>query len=72
MQAAKREFPFPLPNGWFTVAYSNEVAPGQVVPLRYFATDLVLFRSEARRGARARRLLPASGREHRPRRQGRG
>jgi len=46
MQAAKREFPFPLPNGWFTVGYSSEVAPGQVVPLRYFGSDLVLFRTE--------------------------
>ncbi len=41
-------FPFPrYPNGWFQVAYSDELAPGTVVPLRYFGRDLVLFRTEA-------------------------
>jgi len=38
---------FPMqryPNGWFQVAYSDELEPGQVVPLRYFGRDLVLFR----------------------------
>jgi len=41
-------FPFPrYPNGWFQIAYSDEVKPGGVVPLRYFGRDLVLFRSEA-------------------------
>jgi 3-ketosteroid 9alpha-monooxygenase subunit A len=48
MQASKsRAFPFPLPNGWFTLGYSNEVRPGQVIPLKYFNSDLVLYRSEA-------------------------
>jgi phenylpropionate dioxygenase-like ring-hydroxylating dioxygenase large terminal subunit len=47
MQTEARAFPFPLPNGWFAVAYSREVAPGQVVPLRYFGTDLLLYRSES-------------------------
>jgi phenylpropionate dioxygenase-like ring-hydroxylating dioxygenase large terminal subunit len=42
----QRSFPFPLPNGWFQVAYSDEVAPGELRPLRYFGTDLVLFRGE--------------------------
>jgi nitrite reductase/ring-hydroxylating ferredoxin subunit len=37
-------FPFPIPNGWFIVAASDEVAPGDVVPLYYFGRDLVLFR----------------------------
>ncbi|HEY6458762.1 MAG TPA: Rieske 2Fe-2S domain-containing protein, partial [Polyangiaceae bacterium] len=42
-----RRFPFPrYPNGWFQVAYSDEVAPGAVVPLRYFGRDLVIFREE--------------------------
>ena len=41
-------FPFPpYPDGWFQVAYSDEVAPGQVVPLSYFGRELVLFRDEA-------------------------
>lgn len=46
-KAKSREFPFPLPNGWFTVGYASDVKPGQVVSLRYFGTDLVLFRSES-------------------------
>jgi 3-ketosteroid 9alpha-monooxygenase subunit A len=40
-------FPFPrYPNGWFQVGYSDELAPGAVVPLRYFGRDLVLFRTQ--------------------------
>jgi 3-ketosteroid 9alpha-monooxygenase subunit A len=41
---------FPMqryPNGWFTVAMSDELAPGEVKPLKYFGKDLVLFRTEA-------------------------
>ena len=41
-----KRFPFPLPNGWFQVAYSDELAPGDVVPLHYFGRELVLFRTE--------------------------
>ena len=37
-------FPFPVPNGWFVVACSADLAPGDVRPLRYFGRDLVLFR----------------------------
>ena len=44
---SSKRFPFPLPNGWFAVAYADEIKPGDVVPLRYFAKDLVLFRTEA-------------------------
>jgi phenylpropionate dioxygenase-like ring-hydroxylating dioxygenase large terminal subunit len=41
-------FPMPrYPNGWFQVAYSNELAPGGVMPLQYFGRELVLFRTEA-------------------------
>ena len=40
-------FPFSrYPNGWFQIAYSDELEKGQVVPLRYFGKDLVLFRTE--------------------------
>jgi phenylpropionate dioxygenase-like ring-hydroxylating dioxygenase large terminal subunit len=40
-------FPFPrYPNGWFQVAYSDELKPGAVLPLKYFGRDLVLFRTE--------------------------
>ena len=42
----KRQFPFPpYPNGWFQIAYSDELAPGQVVPLTYFGRELVAFRT---------------------------
>ena len=35
-----------IPNGWFQVAYSDEIKPGDVKPLKYFGTDLVIWRSE--------------------------
>lgn len=34
-------------NGWFVVAFSDELAVGGVQPIRYFASDLVLFRTES-------------------------
>jgi nitrite reductase/ring-hydroxylating ferredoxin subunit len=40
-------FPFPIPNGWFIVAASDQVDAGAVVPLRYFGRDLVVFRTES-------------------------
>jgi phenylpropionate dioxygenase-like ring-hydroxylating dioxygenase large terminal subunit len=40
-------FPFPVPNGWFVVAISDELAVGQVRALHYFGRDLVLYRTEA-------------------------
>jgi 3-ketosteroid 9alpha-monooxygenase subunit A len=41
-------FPFPpYPNGWFQIAYSDELSPGDVRPLRYFGQDFVLFRTES-------------------------
>jgi 3-ketosteroid 9alpha-monooxygenase subunit A len=55
-------FPFPrYPNGWFQIAYSAELPPGGVMPLRYFGRDLVLFRPEASESAPlpAPRLLDA-------------
>jgi 3-ketosteroid 9alpha-monooxygenase subunit A len=39
-------FPFPFPNGWFQVAYSDEVPRGEVLRLRYFGLELVAFRGE--------------------------
>lgn len=41
-----KRFPYGIPTGWFQVAYGHELAPGQVLPLRYFGRDLVLFRTE--------------------------
>jgi nitrite reductase/ring-hydroxylating ferredoxin subunit len=45
--ALKREFPFPdYPVGWFQVAYSDELKPGDVVPLEYWGQGLVLYRTD--------------------------
>ncbi len=41
-----RYFTPPIPNGWFQVAYSDEIKPGDVKPLKYFGDDLVIWRSE--------------------------
>ncbi len=41
-----RFFTPPIPNGWFQIAAANEIAPGEVKPLRYFGKDLVIWRSE--------------------------
>jgi phenylpropionate dioxygenase-like ring-hydroxylating dioxygenase large terminal subunit len=36
----------PLPFGWFAVAMSNEIAPGEVKTLAYFATEFIIWRGE--------------------------
>ncbi|MEX2159837.1 MAG: Rieske 2Fe-2S domain-containing protein [Dehalococcoidia bacterium] len=36
----------PYPNGWFQVAYSDELTQGDVVPLQYFGRQLVMFRGD--------------------------
>lgn len=36
----------PFPTGWFQVGYSDELAVGQVVPLHYFGTQLVMYRDD--------------------------
>jgi phenylpropionate dioxygenase-like ring-hydroxylating dioxygenase large terminal subunit len=33
------------PDGWFQVAFSDEVAPGRVLPCHYFGRELVVFRT---------------------------
>ena len=38
-------FPFPIPSGWFAVAFSSELEAGEVKPVRYFGKELVLFRT---------------------------
>ncbi len=37
--------PHPVPFGWFLVSYADELAPGDVRPVRYFGRELVLFRT---------------------------
>ncbi len=52
MPQPESRFPFPpYPNGWFRVAYANELAAGEVLPLHYFGRELVLFRAEDGRAA---------------------
>lgn len=36
----------PLPFGWFVLCYSEDLALGEVKPLRYFERDLVLWRGQ--------------------------
>jgi 3-ketosteroid 9alpha-monooxygenase subunit A len=44
---AEGRFPFvATPRGWYAVALSQELSPGEVKALRYFERDLVLFRGE--------------------------
>src|SRR5690606_23921986 len=41
-------FPFTAyPSGWFVVATSEELVPGQLLSLRYFGRELVAFRGES-------------------------
>lgn len=40
-------FPFGMPTGWYPVAWSDGVAAGETVPLRYFGSELVLYRGES-------------------------
>ena len=35
-----------FPFGWFAVSYSDELAVGEVKPVRYFARDMVVWRGE--------------------------
>ena len=38
--------PFPIPFGWFQVAWSTDLAPGDVEPIEVFGRKLVAWRSE--------------------------
>ena len=41
-------YPFsPFPNGWFQIAYSDELQPGDVIPVHAVGKHLVLFRTES-------------------------
>jgi nitrite reductase/ring-hydroxylating ferredoxin subunit len=37
----------PLPDGWFAVAFSRDLVPGDVKRIRYFDQELVLFRGRS-------------------------
>jgi len=39
-------YPFDMPYGWFQVAWSHELAPGEVIPRYYYGRHLVLWRDE--------------------------
>ena len=43
----QQRFGLPIPFGWFGVAFSHELAIGEVKPIHYFGRDLVLFRTES-------------------------
>jgi 3-ketosteroid 9alpha-monooxygenase subunit A len=40
----QRRFPFPIPYGWFQVAYPDDLQPGEVTALKYWSRELVLWR----------------------------
>lgn len=44
-------FPFGNPNGWFLVAYADELPAGRVLPLRLLGRERVAFRGESGRVA---------------------
>ena len=39
-------FPFPIPNGWFAMCFSDELVAGQIKRLRYVARELVAMRGD--------------------------
>src|SRR4051812_25002614 len=42
-----RYFTAPIPNGWFQLVYTEEVAVGQVVSVEYFGRKLIAFRTQS-------------------------
>lgn len=42
-----KRYPMPLPFGWFSVAYSEELPKQHSMPLRFFNHDMVIFRTES-------------------------
>ncbi len=43
---SRNRFPFGIPAGWYVVATSQEVEPGQVVCRRYFDRELAVYRTQ--------------------------
>jgi 3-ketosteroid 9alpha-monooxygenase subunit A len=55
-------YPFaPYPDAWYLLCESASVAQGEVVPLRYFGRDLVLYRTEGGRAVVATAHCPHMG-----------
>ena len=69
---AVSRFPFPIPTGWFPVARSGDVAPGEGRPVRFFSPGPGRVAQRARRACGARRVLRPSRRpsRRRPRTEG--
>ena len=42
-----KRYSLPIPFGWYCVAFSADLQPGQVKPIKYFGKELVLFRTES-------------------------
>ena len=43
----RSRYPFPSsPNGWYCISSSEDLAPGDVIPVRYLSRDLVVFRGD--------------------------
>lgn len=46
-QEPNRGLPPSIPNGWFAVAWSKDLLPGEVKRLRYFDQELAIFRTRS-------------------------
>lgn len=46
LSAEERGIDRPIPFGWYMIDYADDLAVGQVKPLRYFGQEIVLFRGE--------------------------
>ena len=44
---SRNRFPFGIPSGWYVVATSQEVRPGQIVHRRYFDRELAIYRTQS-------------------------
>ena len=44
---SRKRFPFGIPSGWYVVATSSEVGPGQIVRRSYFEREMAIYRTES-------------------------
>jgi phenylpropionate dioxygenase-like ring-hydroxylating dioxygenase large terminal subunit len=42
-----QRYSLPIPYGWYGIAFSQDLAVGQVKPVHYFGRDMVVFRTES-------------------------